>query len=328
MEIRRFGPDDTVELTAYVEVVNAARAVDSPWQHPSTLRSAEGRFRHGWDGEVETPFLGLVDGTAVAVGRFATSEYDNLHLAWLGLQVHPAHRRRGCGSELLESLLAETRARGRTSAGVDGWDAESTRAFAARHGFEQKSVSIQRRQLVADLDWRSIERLHARASEAATDYELVRREGRTPDDELEAAAEMTMAINDAPTDDLDIEDEVYSPERVRAYEDAQLAQGLRLFRVLARHRGTGELAGHTVVVVDGERPQLGAQHDTSVVAGHRGHRLGLLLKSDLNLWLREAQPQLAEVTTWNAESNDHMIRVNEALGHRIVGRQLEFQKSI
>jgi GNAT superfamily N-acetyltransferase len=328
MEISRFGPDDTDRLSAYVDVVNAARALDSPWQHPSTLKSAEGRFRHGWDGEVETPFLGLVEGTPVAVGRLATSEYDNLHLAWLGVQVHPDHRRRGYGSELLAALVAETRELGRTSIGLDGWDSEATRAFAARHGLEQKSVSIERRQLVAELDWGAIERLHSSARSAATDYEIVRREGRTPDDELEAVAEMTMAINDAPTDDLDIEDEVYSAERVRGYEDAQLGQGLRLFRVLVRHRGSGALAGHTVVVVDGERPELGAQHDTSVVAAHRGHRLGLLLKTDMNLWLRDVQPQLAEVSTWNAESNDHMIGVNEAIGYRIVGRQLEFQRAI
>lgn len=328
MEILRFGPDDTDRLASYVEVVNAARAVDSPWQHPSTLKSAEGQFRHGWDGEVETPYLGLVDGIPVAVGRLATSEYDNLHLAWLGVQVHPDHRRRGHGSELLDALVAEAREVGRTSIGLDGWDSESTRAFAARHGLEAKSVAVPRRQLVADLDWGSIERLHAGAATAATDYEVVRREGRTPDDELEAAAEMTMAINDAPTDDLDIEDEVYSPERVRGYENAQLARGFRLYRVFVRHRDSGELAGHTVVVVDGERPELGEQHDTSVVGAHRGHRLGLLLKADMNLWLREVEPQLAEVTTWNAESNDHMIGVNEALGYRIVGRELEFQKSI
>ena len=67
-------------------------------------------------------------------------------------------------------------------------------------------------------------------------------------------ADLTAAINDAPTDDLDIEDGVLSPERVRGYEDAQLAKGHRLYRVFARHRETGDLAGHTVVVVDGERP--------------------------------------------------------------------------
>jgi GNAT superfamily N-acetyltransferase len=328
VEITRFGPDDTDCLLQYVDVVNAARAVDSPWQHPQTVKRAEGSLRYGWDGEVEIPFVGLVEGRPVAVGRFAISEWDNRHLAWLGVQVHPDHRRSGYGSEVLDALVSETKASGRTSVGIDGWESEGVRAFAARHGLEEKSRAIQRRQLVAELDWHQLERLHAEASAAAPAYEIVRREGRTPDDELEAVAEMSAAINDAPTDDLDIEDEVYSPERVRAYEDAQHARGLRLFRVLARHRESGELAGHTVVVVDGERPELADQHDTSVVGSHRGHRLGLLLKTDLNLWLREVQPQITEISTWNAESNDHMIGVNDAIGYRIMGRELEFQKSV
>ena len=48
----------------------------------------------------------------------------------------------------------------------------------------------------------------------------------------------------------------------------------------------------------------------------------------MNLWLREVQPQIAEISTWNAESNDHMIGVNDAIGYRVVGRELEFQKSL
>ena len=73
-----------------------------------------------------------------------------------------------------------------------------------------------------------------------------------------------------------------------------------MFRTFARHRDTGEQAGHTVVLVDVERPQLAHQHDTSVVSSHRGHKLGLLLKTDMNLWLREVQPQVAVIDTWNA----------------------------
>ena len=328
MDILRFGPDDADPLARYVDVVNAARATDSPWSHPATVKGMEGRLRYGWDGEVETSFLGLVDGAAVAGGTVATSEHDNLHLAWLGFQVHPDHRRRGYGTAMLEHLVAETRAQGRTSIGADGWDNEATRGFAARHGFKEGSRAVQRRQLLAALDWAEIEGLHARSGAQASAYELVRREGRTPDDELAAMADLTAAINDAPTDDLDIEDEVFSPERVRGYEDAQLAKGHRLFRVLARHRDSGELAGHSVVVVDGERPEWAEQHDTSVVGAHRGHRLGLLLKTDMNLWLREVQPQLTEISTWNAESNDFMIGVNEALGYRVLGRELELQKKL
>jgi GNAT superfamily N-acetyltransferase len=328
MEIHRFGPDDADRLRQYVDVVNSARAADSPWQRPATMRSEEGRFRYGWDGEVEASYVGLDGEVPVAVGRVATTDYDNLHLAWIGVQVHADRRRRGHGTAMLHALVDETRARGRTSIGIDGWDDESTRGFAERHGFDEKSAAIQRRQLPAELDWAEIERLHKEASAAGSAYDLVRREGRTPDAELEELAVMASAINDAPTDDLDIEDEVFSADRMRAYESAQLGRGHRMFRTFARHRDTGELAGHSVVVVDGERPQYAEQHDTSVVAAHRGHRLGLLLKTDMNLWLRDEQPQISEISTWNAESNDFMIGVNEAIGYRIVGRELEFQKSL
>jgi GNAT superfamily N-acetyltransferase len=328
MEILGFGPDDTEQLAHYVELTNAVRAADSPWSHPATMKGTERRFRYGWDGEVDLPFLGLSDGVPVATGTLGTSEHDNLHLAWVEVQVHPLRRRQRHGTEMLEHLVAETRARGRTSIGTDGWESEATRGFAARHGLEERSRAIQRRQVLAELDWAAIERLHGEALTAASAYEVVRREGRTPDDELDAVVTLTASINDAPTDDLDIEPEVYTPERVRGYEDAQLAKGHRLFRVLARHGESGELAGHTVVVVDGERPHLAEQHDTSVVGAHRGHRLGLLLKAEMNLWLREAQPQVTDISTWNAESNDFMIGVNEALGYRVLGRQLELQKSL
>ena len=328
MDISRFGPDDSDQVAAYVEVQNAARVVDSPWVHPLTLRQADGRLRHGWDGEVETPFLGLVDGVPVATGSVATGEYDNLHLAWLDFRVRPEHRRRGLGSEMLEAMIAETKSRGRTSIGADGWDGEMPRAFAARHGLEEKSRAIMRRQHLVEVDWAELQRLHDQAVAAASAYELVRQIGRTSDDELVAVAEMSAAINDAPTDDLDIEDEVFSPERIRAYEDAQIARGDELYRILARHRESGELAGHSVVAVEGERPELGHQHDTTVVAAHRGHRLGVLLKTEMNLWLREVQPQLSTIDTWNAESNDHMIAVNDAIGYRVMGRELQFQKSL
>jgi len=309
MEISRFGPHDTDQLAGYVATVNAARAVDSPWVHPLTLREKEGDLRHGWDGEPSTPYLGTEDGAVVAVGAINTSELDNLHLAWLNVQVHPDHRRRGLGSEMLAAMVGVAAERGRTSVGSDGWAGDGPAAFAARHGFEAKSVAVNRRQFLAEVDWALLDKLHDEAATAASAYDVVRRVGATPDDELEAVAAMTAAINDAPKDGLDIEDEVFTPERVGKYEAAQLGRGFALHRVLAGNR-------------------LAEQHDTSVVAGHRGHRLGLLLKTEMNLWLRDAQPQIESIDTWNAESNDHMIGVNEAIGYRVMGREVEYQRAL
>lgn len=329
MEITKFSADDAATVVEVVDLLNAAAAVDCAEAVRETPASYAGYLRFGWDGEVPEPYVGRdSQGRVVGAVEVHTSEWDNTKLAWLSLTVHPDHRRLGHGTELL--AFAEGRARdlGRTSLGAGGWDRPGAIAFARAHGFESKSSEINRRQELDRLDRRSIDRLHADASAHAAAYEVIRLFGRTPDDLVDAVATMTAAINDAPTDDLDIEDEVYSRERIEAYESAMLGRHRRFYRVIARHRQSGELAGHTVVTVEVERPEIGWQQDTSVVRAHRGHRLGLLVKSDLLRWLTEAEPQLKSLDTWNAESNDHMIGVNELLGYRIVARSLVFQRDV
>ncbi|WP_183093026.1 GNAT family N-acetyltransferase [Nocardioides stalactiti] len=328
MEITRFGPDDVAALKEWVALTEAVQSEDSPWESSPTLVRTEARFRHGWDGEPSVPYLATIDGVVVGGGTIATSDYDNLHLAWISVVVHPDHRRQGYGSAILAFVEDEVRRIGRTSVGIDAWEADAATAFAAKHGFEKKHQAINRRQYLADVDRTALDEQFAAALAAAPDYALERRLLPTPDEELADIADMASAINDAPTDDLDIEDEVFSAERMKAYEDACAARQERAYRVVARHLPSGRLAGQTVVVVEGERPTLGHQHDTSVVGAHRGHRLGLLLKTEMLHWLAEEEPQLEQVDTFNAESNDHMIGVNELMGYRIMGRELAYQKTL
>jgi RimJ/RimL family protein N-acetyltransferase len=326
MELREFTPDDAESIRLAVEIENAHHAADSPWRHPLTPYRQEMEMRHGWDGEVARYFLAYADRTPVALTSVATSEWDNLDLAWLGLAVHPEHRRRGHGTAAMEQLLGIAGDMGRSLAGIDAWEDPGTAAFAELTGFERRSQAINRRMHVDEIDLAEVRRLRDEAGTTAASYELMRIPGRTPDDLLEAVSEMTVAINDAPLDDLEMEDEAYPPERIRAYEDAQLTSGYRFYRLVARHRESGELAGHTVVSVDGDQPADAEQHDTSVVRAHRGHRLGLLLKAEMVLWLAEDEPQVTSVDTWNAESNEHMISVNDALGYRVMGREIQFQR--
>jgi GNAT superfamily N-acetyltransferase len=328
MEISEITWSDSTGARRFAELTNAVRRADSPWVHPMTVRECEGELRHGWDGEPAAAFVATAGGADVAVGEYAVSSYDNLHLAWLSVEVHPDHRRRGHGSELLSALVDRARGEGRTSVGIDSWDADGPRRFATRHGLAQKSVDVNRRQFPPELDRAALDDLVAASRPCAAAYELSRCVVPTPETDLTAMAVMVAAINDAPTDDLDVEDEAFPPERIAAYEAAQLARGMTLHRVVARHREAGELAGHTVVVVDGERSQLAEQHDTAVVAAHRGHRLGLLLKLEMLRWLAEEQPQVESVDTWNAESNGHMIGVNRVLGYRVMGRGLSYQRAI
>jgi GNAT superfamily N-acetyltransferase len=328
MKLTDLEPDDLALMASAVDLENAVREADSPWQHPASVEGLRGRIRYGWDLEPGRHVAGTVDGRVVALGVVSTSEWDNRDLAWLGVGVHPDVRRQGLGRVMFEHLIGLAAVAGRTKLGADTWDGLPGVAFLDRWGFELKSQAINRRQHPAELSVDRIAKLFDEASAAASSYELVRVFGRTPEELLPAVAEMSAAINDAPLDDLDIEDEVFPPQRIRDYETACLSRGQRIYRLLARHRGTGVLAGHTVVAVDQERPAIGYQHDTTVVREHRGHRLGLLLKSGMTQWLREAEPQLETVDTWNTESNAHMIAVTEELGYEWLGRGLEYQRSL
>jgi RimJ/RimL family protein N-acetyltransferase len=197
--------------------------------------------------------------------------------------------------------------------------------FLKAMGLDPVLEEVFRRQDLLGLDWSRLDRAAGQALPRAAGYEFLRLPSPVPDELLPAVVGLTAAINDAPTEDLDFEDEVFSPERIRAYETAQAAHGRRVYRVVARERGPGELAGHTVVAVEGEQPWLAWQHDTSVARAHRGHRLGLLVKIEMLRWLRETEPQLRVLDTGNAASNAHMIGVNETLGYQVVARSVEWQ---
>lgn len=328
MDIRRFTPDDSETVTAVVDLVNAAHRVDAPFLHPMTETVYAGYLRHGWDGEVPETWAAWDDDRVAGLVELHTSEWDNTHLCWTEVKVHPELRRGGRGTALLRFAEDRIRDLNRTSIGCSGWDDQVAIGFAARHELPRRGSAINRRQTLAKLDRGVLDQVYDEARSRASAYELVRLTGRTPPDLLDDVARMTAAINDAPLDDLEIEDEVFTGDRIAAYDRAQESRGHRMYRVLARHRETGELAGHTVVAVEAERPWIGDQHDTSVVRAHRGHRLGLLLKADMLRWLAEEEPALETIDTWNMESNDHMIGVNEVLGYEVLGRELQFQRDV
>ncbi|TCN34257.1 acetyltransferase (GNAT) family protein [Kribbella orskensis] len=329
VDTKRLSPDNEVGCADAVALMTAAEKVDCPESVLPTPRGYAAHLKYGWDGNPGQAYLAR-DDDGVLVGQLTVHlpTYDNTHLAWCGVDVHPDHRGRGIGGELIAYAEELARGAGRTSMGLSQWDLPKADAFARRYGFERKAIEVNRRQDIAGLDWTTVQKLYDEAVRASSGYELVRVTGRLPEEMLEDMVALTASINDAPKDDLDVEDDEFSPERLRAYEEAQLAHERTVYRVIARERATGALAGHSTVTVERERPHIGEQHDTAVDRAHRGHRLGALVKTGMLLWMREAEPALAQLDTWNAESNNHMIAINEQLGYRIVARAMAYQKSL
>ena len=309
---------------------NRAMALDAPHLPEETGETLRLRLVHGWDGDGTERVLLARDDRGRLLGSAALEmpTYDNRGLIFVDLDVDPPARRQGVGSTLLEEVGKVSAEVGRDLLMADAWYGSAGTTFLKRHGFAQASVAAQRRLYPQRLPREGDARLLEQARAASQGYELLRVAGPLPDEMRVQMLDTVDAINDAPLDDLELEDDSFSIERLRAYDAAQEAQQHRLYRIVARSRADGAPAAHSVVAVDRLRPHHGEQHDTSVRREHRGHRLGLRLKLEMLAWLREAEPQLLQLDTWNQESNTHMIAVNDLIGCTVVGRGCQFQRHV
>jgi len=256
-------------------------------------------------------FLARQSGALAGFGHLAEPQLEYADVAFVMSYVDPSQQRRGLCRALLEVMRQST---SRPRLRARAWIGTSGPAVARSLGFQHAMTHVVRRLDLHEHVDRSALRREAEAAAAA--YELVRRVGPTPAEELAEMVLLREAINDAPDA---TEFEAYPVERIMAYEQALAARRQTPYTIVARHRATGEPAGITMLCVDEFSPSLAHQEDTSVVRAHRGNRLGLLLKLDMIDWLAQERPEVAATDTWNVASNHHMIAVNERLGLRVVG---------
>jgi RimJ/RimL family protein N-acetyltransferase len=316
----RVQPDDTGRVQAVSDLWNAARLVDDPDARPSIPEMVAGQLRYGWDLDPGEAYLYYADGATEPVGvlELELPTRDNLQLVWASITVHPAQRRQGHGSAMMKELLRRAEAADRSTIWLEAVEEDlGARKFLEGFGFRYASSDARRRQVLADVDGEEIERLWSRAQAAATDYRLERLTAPASEDVLADLAAVTAVINDAPMGELTYEDEVFDPQRIRDFETARARQGDRCYRLVARHRETGEISGHTLVVRSPHRERLAGQGDTAVARTHRGHQLGLLLKIAMMRWIAGAEPDIEVIETYNNVDNHHMIAVNEAIGYRL-----------
>lgn len=152
---------------------------------------------------------------------------------------------------------------------------------------------------------------------ASTAYRTLSWAGPTPQEHLEGmAALMARMSTDAPSGELEIDPEDWDADRVAERDRVTVEMGRLSLTVAAEHVASGELVAYTVLDQPRDKPRVAYQEDTLVRIGHRGHRLGMLVKA-LNLQqLRAHAPDVERVHTWNAGENAHMLAINVALGFR------------
>ena len=311
---------DTGKIRACFEVAHAAQRVDEPEGPWFTERPFGGWMTVGWDGDPREAWLATEEGSAVGWYRLELPARENLDQAGLTLTVHPAERQRGLGLALLQHAAGRAAAHDRTVLNGGTRNGSPGEAFARSVGAKPGLVDVQRVLDIGRLEKGTLARLRGPAERAAAAYSLVSWAGPVPDEFIEQAAAVYNAMADAPRDP-EIAHEEWDPQRVRErVNDLRPHYGLRDYAVAARHDDTSELAALTEIAVDPADPGWGHQVFTVVTRKHRGHRLGLLVKIAMMELLETTEPQLERISTWNAQVNEHMIAVNEAIGYAVWGQ--------
>jgi GNAT superfamily N-acetyltransferase len=282
-----------------------------------------------------------VDGQIVGRAVYETIAGDTAPEAWATLDVLDDYRRLGIGGALLDRVegIARaagyrvvqgyqlTRARPETQAGTTvemvpsptGFGgiprASAGAQFALSRGYVLEQVERYSR-LPLPLDPAVLTAELATAEDkAGPDYRIVTWQGRTPEQWLDDIALLAQRMNtDAPNAGLDVTEEKWDAERVRAEDDRNESSPRTLLTAAAEHIPTGHLVAFTELSVPGDYDRSVAQLDTLVLREHRGHNLGMVVKAANLQQLEQNHPGYPSVTTFNAEENRHMLRVNEALG--------------
>jgi RimJ/RimL family protein N-acetyltransferase len=319
MRIERWDPaDETTALGCY-EVHRAASLIDEPLEPPMSAGTFGMFLREGFEKTPgETWVASDADGGIVGFYRIHLWDLENLDRASLGPVVHPAVRRRGIGRAMLRHEAARAAANGRSVLSGPVVTGSAGAAFAQALGARLELDEVRRVQYLAKIAPGLVESLRHEAGRAAIGYSLVNWTGNVPEKFLGPLANVINAFEDAPHGEA-VEPEVWDADRVRERAGTLVRAGLlRGHGVGALHGATGEMAAFTGVLVDPESPQWGFQQLTAVTRQHRGHRLGLLVKTAMLELLAEAEPQLQYIQTGNAAANQHMIAVNDQLGYEVV----------
>lgn len=336
MEITPVDLTDEAALRAWHATYLAAETHDAALPTPWMFEELSARFRAAAVDKEFVVLAGRRDGRVLATGVAELPLKDNLDRAGLLVHTHPDALRRGNGTAMLRELEVTVAARGRSLLGSEvsyPYELGPTGAGAAgvefllRHGYQLALGDIQR-SLSLPVDPALLSALATEAAAHHAAYRLRVFADRCPDDLVESYGRLVgLLTTEAPMGDLALEPEVYDAERVRHEESVARASGRTSYVAVAQD-ARDEVVAYTQLMVAHHDPGRVYQWGTLVHPAHRGHRLGLAVKTAAHALLQEREPDLTLCVTTNAEVNGPMVAINERLGYRPVGRLAEFEKAL
>ncbi|MGH3471636.1 MAG: GNAT family N-acetyltransferase [Nocardioidaceae bacterium] len=333
LDVRPVDPTAEDEMRRYQQLYVEAERAELPDATVYSLQDAVSVLSRAPLGRFYRGYAAFERGRMVGEGMLTGGLVDNLESAKLWAWVPPSERRRGVGSAVTEFMVDECRRLGRgilqtsakypASRRVD----HPYRRFAEAHGFALANTQIERR-LALPVQGALLDSLASDAAAQAESYLLRAVVGPIPVELAQGYCDVYNRLStDAPVGDLVVEQSRRTPETLGDQDSEIRAQGRTRVTVLALDRA-GSVVGFTcaLVTLPGE-PHVD-QWATIVRSEDRGHRLGLALKVAQVRLVQERFGDKRFITTTNAETNAHMVAVNEALGFEPYAIQGEFQRTL
>jgi GNAT superfamily N-acetyltransferase len=329
VRIERFDPAaDEAMLRDCYEMAQSGQAEDDPNGAPHSFGVFRGWWIYGFAGEPRQIWLATTDsGAPVGAYVLELPERDNLGTGFIDPIVAMSSRRRGIGTALLSHAAEQADAAGRTLLWSNARVGSPGHSFATTLGAK---AGIHEARRVLDVGPDLLARLPGLCAEAqprAAGYTLRRWSGPTPEDLIGPACILNTAMEDAPHDES-IEPMRWDPARLRIAEEREVAQGLRTHSIAAMQDTSGDMAALTQVNVDPAVDGWAFQQITAVTRPHRGHGLGLFIKVVMLEWLAQLEPQVRQIMTFNGVQNEHMVAVNDKLGHRVTDYFQSFELDV
>jgi GNAT superfamily N-acetyltransferase len=244
------------------------------------------------------------------------------HLAELEINVHPAERRRGIASRLLNAVVASAREHDVSTLLADTRVDSAGDHFLHRHGFAVGLTLVFARLRLADVVLELVE--------GPEGYRLESWAGVVRDELAQTFTDARAGMADAPQGNIAYGEDVWDVERTRNAAQVIEQRGEQLCTVAAIHERTGAVVGFTELVVPGDGKGDAEHYGTAVLPAHRGHGLALWMKAEQIRLARQAFPDLDGLLTDTVDTNAPMQRINTRLGyqptHRLNRRTLDLQQ--
>jgi GNAT superfamily N-acetyltransferase len=289
-----------------------------------------------------------LDGRIVA-SSFVSWEVDKpSRVLWFQVGVLPDFRNRGAGTALFDDLEAfalesdhpivqgsthHLPAAGPQIVPPTGHGSlprdDATVRFMVNRGYQLEQV-WRESVLRLPVDRTVIDPLHdAAVAAAGPDYRVHTWTHRTPDRWLDDMATIIMRLRtDSPSGNLEVVEDHWDADRVRARDDRRLTSGGTLLAAAVEYLPSGALVAFNGVTVPRHRTRPVQQGLTLVLEEHRGNRLGTIVKTTNIRQLESFSPESPFILTENAGENRPMLAVNAAVGFEAIASKGVWQKAL